>query len=166
MSGLAVAITPVATEVVQIPCCTEHGPRTKSDPCDVCGARVQFVPMVPVKITQGAPCACGCRRPQTGDSAYHEDACRTRHWKEQTGYVDPRRAAAANGANGSQLRLLRPPRPSGRQLSYRRAVRAVAAYLVGARIIVNPAEAEKVAENILRRVLPARQRTTRTRRSS
>lgn len=161
----AIAVTPVTTDVAQIPCCPEHGPRTRGEaPCDVCGRAVEHVPMVAVEITRGAPCACGCRRPQRGNSAYHEDACRTRHWKDETGYVDPRRAVPANAANGSQLRLLRPPGHGGRQLSYRRAVNVVAKYLVDARVITDPVQAEKVAETILRRALPARQRRARPQR--
>lgn len=157
--SVAVAITPVQSEVVHIASCPIHGLHGERTSCFECGGPVQQVPMVPVTVTTGEPCACGCKLPKRGDSDYHADACRTRHWKERTGYVDPR---STNGTNGARIRLLRLPRPGGRQLSYRRAVRVLAGYLAD-QGIATEAQAERVAERVLARALPARQRNPRTR---
>lgn len=156
------AAIPVDSDVVYIARCPVHGLHGERHECFVCGGDVEQVPMVPVVIARGEPCACGCKRPQRGGSAYFEDACRTRHWKDRTGYVDPRSAAATNGPNGNQMRLLRPRRPSGRQLSYRRTVRVLAGWLTDEGLY-SEARAEKVAERVLRNALPARQRHPRPR---
>jgi hypothetical protein len=68
-------------------------------------------------------CACGCKRSLEGkhpSAKYASDAHRAAHWKETTGYTKPSRE---NGENGTQNET---KKPSGLQVSYRKAVIAVA----------------------------------------
>ncbi len=156
--------TLATTDVVLIACCPVHGLHGERTECHVCGGPVDQVPMVPVVDPQRGPCACGCGHPKRPKSDYASDACKTREWKRRTGYVDPRRSSAANGANGAQTRLLRTPRPGGRQISYGVAVQTLARYLVQAQIAADAEQARAVAERVLTRALPARQRTRARRR--
>lgn len=160
--SVAVAIRPADTELVHIARCAIHGLHGERTECAVCGGPVEQVAMVPATVLVGEPCACGCGHPQRPNSDYATDACRTRHWKRETGYVDPRRPASANAANAAQTRLLRPPHHGGRQLSYRKTVKVLADYLVELDVVGGVAQAERVAETILRRALPARQRRRAT----
>lgn len=95
----------------------------------------------------------GCTVSMAGrhpSARFHSDACRARAWKERTGYGRPGpRKGRANGQ----------PKPSGLQVSYRRAVTAVADYLAA-----QDGHAETLpvyqptAESILRPALSVRQR--------
>jgi hypothetical protein len=165
--SVAVAKPVPASEVVHVACCPVHGPRTRPThlPCDVCGEDTTGVAMVPAVIEVGEPCACGCRLPKRRNSDYATDACRTAHWKVRTGYVHPDSRAARNARNGAQTRLLRRPRPGGRQVSFGVAVRVLARYLVEANIATSEAHARAVAERVLTRALPKRQRYPRPRAS-
>lgn len=91
-------------------------------------------------------CACGCGLPipARSNARYATGACRTRDWKRREGYADPRRRKASRNAKS---------RPSGLQVSYRKAVRALA------RMMGDGPECLEVAERILAPALSDRQRT-------
>lgn len=97
-------------------------------------------------------CKCGCGRPRKGRSDFATDACRTRHWKQRTGY---QARARENGRNGTENGKTTRAKRSGMQVSYRKAVEAVAEELahLGVR------DPEHRARLVLTPVLPARQRT-------
>ncbi len=103
-------------------------------------------------------CGCGCDLPMDGmapAARYATDACRARHWKERTQYD---RRAAGNGGNGAQRRT---GGPSGRQVSYRKAVRAAEAIIryVGREHVTGDAElTRRIAEAFMRGALPELQR--------
>lgn len=64
-------------------------------------------------------CGCGCGKPKAGRSAYASSACRTRAWKRRVAYGPQKPLQGRSNGNV-------PPKRSGLQLSYRRAVREVA----------------------------------------
>lgn len=95
-------------------------------------------------------CACGCGASLDGmrkDAIYASAHCRTLGWKRRVGYADPRRRKASpNGKTGRS-------KPSGLQVSYRKAVRELADVMDAG----NP-ESLELAGRILARALPERQR--------
>ncbi len=102
-------------------------------------------------------CACGCKASLEGKrkgARYASPACRTRGWKREHGITGIRYVRASQ--NGSQRR-------SGLQVSYRKAVDAVARCLV---LIspVAPGRADEEAEAVLRPALSPRQRELLERR--
>ncbi len=74
------------------------------------------------------------------------------------------RMAAYRAAKASRTRNQRRSRPGGRQISYGVAVRMLVRYLVQAQIAADAEQAQAVAERVLTRALPARQRTRARRR--
>jgi hypothetical protein len=154
----SVATRPLS-EVIHIASCPEHGIAGQDETtCPVCEGACAQVAMVAVVDPERGPCACGCGHPRRASSDYASDACRTRHWKRETGYVHPAAESARNARNGSQGALQRRGRPGGAQVSYGVAVRALARYFIRARVIEDEALATRVAETVLSPALPPRQR--------
>jgi hypothetical protein len=105
-------------------------------------------------------CRCGCPHERTGNSAYFEDACRTRYWKERTGYVRSgpgSKAPSRNGGNGIENGESRLQRPGGKQISLGPGVGAVRLGLMR-RYDESYEMAERLAGEWLTRALPLRQR--------
>lgn len=94
-------------------------------------------------------CACGCGEPLSGrQRLYASNACKARVWKDKTGYR----------LQGRQERCQTPKeRRSGRQVSYRKAVDEVA-FFIRYTNQLDPDRARALAEDILTRALPERQR--------
>lgn len=98
----------------------------------------------------GRHCACGCPASMVGkhpSARYASSACRSRHWKERTGYTHD---SSENARNGGTARSNR----SGRQVSFQKGAREVAATLRSYGVT----DAQRVAEGVLRRALPEKQR--------
>lgn len=102
-------------------------------------------------------CLCGCPHERQGNSQFYVDACRTRHWKEETGYVKPSTRSEENGGNASEVERLRPRRPGGLQVAFGPAVSAWTAYLASATPL-SAKEARKVAVRVTMTALSAKQR--------
>lgn len=102
----------------------------------------------------------GCPHERTGDSQFCSDPCRTQHWKDETGYVDPRYANRPNGTNGDEggdSRPSPPRRPGGLQVAFGPAVNHVSKYLSDATPL-RAREARQVAERVLTHALSTKQR--------
>jgi len=102
-------------------------------------------------------CLCGCPHERTGNSRYFSDACRTRHWKAETGYVKPTVRNGENGGNGGETSKSQASRPGGAQVAFGPAVAVWTAYLVRA-TPQNRSQARKTATRVTRRALSDKQR--------
>lgn len=96
-------------------------------------------------------CACGCKRSLNGmrrDAVWYSRACAVRWARSNPG----KSLLDAHSANGGRTR--RRSGPSGRQVSYRKAVATLADWLN----VLPTDDSTLHAEEILRPALPARQR--------
>lgn len=95
-------------------------------------------------------CGCGCGAPARPNGSYASDACRARAWKARRHYGPQKPLGARSNGNAARSK------PSGAQVSYRKAVGAAAEMLVQAGHA--PYKAERIAERYMVGVLPEKQR--------